>query len=108
MEDAEFLSVGEWEGPYAVEALRDLLLGVLVLEATKLGLATQVLPTVLKSDRSPLSANIYWAENKEEKYKETSHSKKKRRHLHGKPQGQVSKRNTVEVVYQACTQTYQS
>ena len=38
----------------------------LVVKATKPGLATRMLPTVLKSDRSPISAEIYLAEKKEE------------------------------------------
>ena len=108
LEGVELLSVVGWEGPCVVGATMVLPQEVLVVEATKPGLAKWELPTVLKFDLSPISADIYWAEKKEEKYKQTYHSRKKRMHLHGWPQGQASKKQILEADCLVGMQIYQS
>ena len=78
-------------------AVKDLPPEGLVAGATKPVLARRELSAVLKSDRSPISADIYLAEKREERCKQTSHSRKMKKHPHGRPQGQVSKKHILEV-----------
>ena len=64
----------------------------LVAGATKPVWATQEPPTVLKSDPFLISAG----RKREEKCKQTVHSRKTRRHLRGRLQGQASKKHILE------------
>ena len=75
-----------------------------VTEATKPASATQELPTVLKPYRSPISADIHLADKKEGKCKQTSHFRRKRKHLCGGPQCQASKKHILEAGSLVCMQ----
>ena len=77
-------------------AVMDLPPGGLVAGATKPVSARRELSTVLKSDRFPISADICKAEKREEKCKQTPHSRKTKKHPRGRPQGQVSKKNILD------------
>ena len=80
----------------------------LVAGATKTVSVRRELSTVLKSDRSTISAGVYEAEKRDGKCKQTFHSRKKKKHPRGRPQGQASKKHNLEAGCLVCMQISQS